>query len=68
MYPHVGMAFAEGGAVERAAVTGREVVAEEEVGGVRVRVTARALSRKVVPPPRVMGVVEVENGRRKSEP
>jgi hypothetical protein len=53
------MAFSEGGAVERAAVTGREVVAQEELGSVQVRVTARALSRRVVPPPRVMGVVEV---------
>jgi hypothetical protein len=59
VYPHVGMALAEDGAVERAAVTGREVVAVEELGGMRVRLTARALSRKVVPPPRVMGVVEV---------
>jgi Zn-dependent peptidase ImmA (M78 family) len=58
VYPHVGMAFTDGGAVERAAVRGREVVAQEEIGGVRVRVTALALSRKVVPPPRVMGVVE----------
>jgi Zn-dependent peptidase ImmA (M78 family) len=58
VYPYVGMAFADGGAVERAAVTGREVVAQEEIGGVHVRVMARALSRRVVPPPRVMGVVE----------
>ena len=35
VYPHVGMAFAEGGAVERAAVTGREVVAKEVIGGLR---------------------------------
>lgn len=58
VYPHPGLALAAGGAVERAAVTGREVRNDEEFGGVRTRVTARPLSARVVPPPRVMAIVE----------
>ena len=63
MYPHRGMAFPEGSAIDRAAVSGREITRVESLmsgrgNPVKVRIAARPLSRNVVPPPRVLGVLE----------